>query len=218
MKLCKKCLKSKDFIYFSKNAKNPDNLQGSCKECIKAKYNTNKVFRLAQIRSYRLANIEKEREASIQRYWKNREQRLENNKRNHILNKELWNKGRKYRYQENIEKEKETRRLWRLKNLEKDKKDKALWSKSNQDKRNAHEAKRRASKLKATPNWLTKEQLLEIEEFYTLCKELQWLSDPNDPLQVDHIMPLQGKNSCGLHVPWNLQILPRSLNIKKHNR
>jgi len=86
------------------------------------------------------------------------------------------------------------------------------------DKVAAKAAKRRASKYNATPKWLTKEQLLEIKEFYTLCKDLQWLSDFNDPLQVDHIVPLQGENICGLHVPWNLQILPRSLNIKKGNK
>jgi len=79
-------------------------------------------------------------------------------------------------------------------------------------------AKYRASKIKAMPKWLTTEQLREIEEFYTLAKELQWLSDPNDPLEVDHIMPLQGVNSCGLHVPWNLQIIPSSLNKRKSNK
>jgi hypothetical protein len=88
----------------------------------------------------------------------------------------------------------------------------------NHDEYIANSAKRRAAKLQRTPSWLTKEHLLEIREFYSLCKELQWLSDPSDPLTIDHIIPLQGDNVSGLHVPWNLQILPRSLNCSKGNK
>jgi hypothetical protein len=90
------------------------------------------------------------------------------------------------------------------------------YAKNNRGKCNAYLAKYRATKLQATPSWLTKEQLTEIEDIYNLAKELQWLSE--EPLEVDHIIPLQGKNVSGLHVPWNLQILPKSLNTHKGNR
>lgn len=96
----------------------------------------------------------------------------------------------------------------------------AAWSskygKLNAAAYNTRTAARRAKKLSATPLWLSAEQKLEIKEFYTIAKELQWLS--NEPLHVDHIIPLQGKDVSGLHVPWNLQILPRSQNVSKSNK
>jgi hypothetical protein len=99
---------------------------------------------------------------------------------------------------------------------EKKKAYRANYNKLNSDKRNADAAKRRATKVNATPSWLTKEQHLENKEFYVLAQELQWLS--NEKLHVDHIVPLRGYNVCGLHVPWNLQILPESMNLSKHNK
>jgi hypothetical protein len=68
---------------------------------------------------------------------------------------------------------------------------------------------RRAKKLKATPGWLTAEQRKEMTEIYRNRPE---------GYHVDHLVPLQGKNVTGLHVPWNLQYLPAVENIRKGNK
>lgn len=76
-------------------------------------------------------------------------------------------------------------------------------------------AKYRAAKLKRTPPWLTEEHWKQIEEFYNEARRLTQVT--GIPHEVDHIIPLRGKNVSGLHVPWNLQILTESQNCSKNN-
>lgn len=87
----------------------------------------------------------------------------------------------------------------------------------NLGKDSAKSTRRYAAKKKRVPKWLTKEQHRENETIYKECADLQQYFDPNDSLQVDHIIPFQGENVSGLHVPCNLQILPRGLNVRKGN-
>ena len=90
------------------------------------------------------------------------------------------------------------------------------YHKLNKDKSAKRAAKRRAQKLKATPEWLSNDQLLFIESFYTQARDCELVS--GEKYHVDHIVPLQGRNVCGLHVPWNLQVLPSDINISKSNQ
>jgi hypothetical protein len=67
-------------------------------------------------------------------------------------------------------------------------------------------AKRRCSLKNRTPSWAN---LSEIKRMYENCP---------DGHHVDHIIPLQGKFVSGFHVETNLQYLPASQNLKKHNK
>ena len=84
------------------------------------------------------------------------------------------------------------------------------------DKRREWTARRRASKLKATPKWLSESQLTAIKCKYSLASMFTKCSGV--PHAVDHIVPLRGKTVCGLHVPWNLQVITVEDNLKKSNK
>lgn len=82
--------------------------------------------------------------------------------------------------------------------------------------RRQYEIRRNINKLLATPSWLTIKQKYEIGEFYYAAMKLE--EETGTKYHVDHIIPLQGKNVCGLHVPWNLQVIPAKENLSKGNR
>ena len=77
-------------------------------------------------------------------------------------------------------------------------------------------AKRRTKILVQTPPWLTKEQREEIINLYQEAAALT--KHTGTQHEVDHIVPLRGKNVSGLHVPWNLQILTEQENRQKSNK
>lgn len=121
----------------------------------------------------------------------------------------------------NKEKAREANRAWRAKNLEAQRERERRWHKENPEKAaaRAREQYRRHSKRiiaavsardrrvrQATPAWA---DLKAIQAFYEARPE---------GFHVDHIVPLNGKNVCGLHVLENLQYLPASENIRKGNR
>jgi len=58
---------------------------------------------------------------------------------------------------------------------------------------------------------LTAGHQAEIDGLYLFCKIFRGF-------EVDHIVPLTGRNVCGLHVPANLRVLTVSDNRKKGNK
>jgi hypothetical protein len=90
------------------------------------------------------------------------------------------------------------------------------WQKANMAKVAASSARRRANRLQATPRWLSADDLWMIGEMYDLASRRT--ASTGFAWHVDHIIPLQGKQVRGLHVPWNLQVIPAVLNRRKQNR
>lgn len=67
-----------------------------------------------------------------------------------------------------------------------------------------------------TPKWLSKFQKYQLSLIYTCRDEINKVSDVK--YEVDHIVPIQGKEVCGLHVPWNLRVIPQKTNRTKSNK
>lgn len=111
-------------------------------------------------------------------------------------------------YRKNIEyyKEYEKKRMVLSHRKERAKDTLKKWRKNNRGQYIFQLSKRRAAKLKATPKWVNLEK---IKEIYLNCPK---------GYHVDHIIPLQGKLICGLHVHNNLQYLTKSENTSKGNR
>ena len=87
------------------------------------------------------------------------------------------------------------------------------WKQENADRHCHHAQVRRTKKLQACPAWADLEQ---IQSFYTEAARLTEVSGVKH--HVDHIVPLQNKSVCGLHVPANLRVVPYYENLQKHNK
>lgn len=196
-KKCSKCEELKLFSDFNKDKSKKDGLEVRCKICRKINsldyYEKNRELILESRKKYAEENRDK-----ILKY-------RESKKEERLLH------GREY-YKIN----KDDRKLYRERNRVRIKLQKRLYRATNRSKFNANSAKRRAAKLRATPSWLTKEELQQIEELYEIAQAFKLYT--GQEYHVDHIVPLKGENVCGLHVPWNLQVLEASENLSKHNK
>lgn len=77
-------------------------------------------------------------------------------------------------------------------------------------------SKRRFAKIKGSVLIQSEDEKQKIRDIYKKAAKLT--KETGTPHHVDHIEPLCGKNSCGLHVSYNLQILTAEQNLKKNNK
>jgi hypothetical protein len=119
----------------------------------------------------------------------------------------------KIRYQKNKEKHLEYTRAHWSKNKEKYKGLNKIWRLNNAESVRLSSILRKKRTRQATPKWVNR------SEISLIYKEAWRLSiETGIPHHVDHIVPLNGDNVCGLHVPWNLRPIPWLENLKKGKR
>ena len=93
---------------------------------------------------------------------------------------------------------------------------KSKYKQSNPDLYKTLTSFRRRRFRDATPPWLTRKQKSEIRQLYQIA--ITMTQTTGERYVVDHIIPLQGEDVCGLHVPWNLRVTTQEENLKKSNK
>ena len=219
-KQCRLCQLVKPLEGFPTRASAFDGRRTECRDCVNVAKKTWSLKNAEKIKeynvSYKIRHPEKVREASRASCKKQR-----------AKNPEKYRAAYKKWVQANPEKARAASANWVSKNPNWFKKYMAenkeklankykVWAKNNAGLVRAKTRRYQAAKLNATPSWLTAIHLAQIQEMYEIAIALEMQT--GIPHHVDHIHPLQGKELCGLHVPWNLQVLPWHDNIAKSNK
>jgi hypothetical protein len=232
MKTCSRCKAKKTKSEFTNASSRKDGLNVWCKECTRANckkadpaktkarsatwYAENKERRSKTTKAWLLANPNKA--AEYCKKWRdaNPEQSSESNRSWYERNRTKKLADDKCRRELNLQKFLERERMSYARNRASALAKNAKWRESNRPTIAAYAAKRRSAKAERTPPWLSVEQHELILKFHIEASELTAATGVLH--HVDHVVPLRGKTVSGLHVPWNMQILTATDNLKKNNR
>lgn len=162
-------------------------------------YEANKEKIIAQSKEWTEAN--KERVQKNQKRWKQ-----ENPEKYAESKKAAYEARKDYYIQKTVE--------WQKANPERHR-EKMRRYKNTEKGRAVHNAGRNTRRAREKHASLGRKWHKETYEIYKKCAELR-LSGID--VEVDHIVPLLGKNVSGLHVPWNLAIIPAKENRTKTNK
>jgi hypothetical protein len=191
MKQCRICLQEKEYAGFYPRDSTVDGYRSECKNCCVEKSK---------------ARYRKDLEAS--RLWQreNHRKKVEANPNWHVEH-----------YAKNKDKMSEYNAKYYLtKNREKRIKQVNEWVANNRGRANANKKAYKVAKINACPPWLNEEHHWMIQEAYDLAQTRSEMLGFS--WHVDHVVPLRGKTVSGLHVPWNLQVIPGVENMSKSNK
>lgn len=168
--------------------------------CIECSNNSNMSPERKSYRSNRYKeNRKRYRNMAKENYRKNRKKRLKYDKIYYNTNKERILKRTKDYYRKNKERIIETSKEY---------------YRNNKHAYIENATRRRVAKLERTII-LSKQHEDDMKHIYEQAALLRYLGYD---VHVDHIVPLQGELVSGLHVPWNLQIIPAEENLSKGNK
>ena len=191
MKKCGLCGETKELVFFYKRKDSPDGYRNDCKHCRIAVSHKNYTDKLEDKRAWHRVNYAAK-----------------------IANNPNWHAAHyaanrdKFRKQ-NVDYYHTRYRESRLAAAKK-------WVAENRGKSNAIKKAYKLAKARACPAWLTEDEHWMMYEAYELA---QLRSESLGYVwHVDHIVPLRGKTVSGLHVPWNLQVIPGVENMSKSNK
>lgn len=205
MKICSKCkIEKKDTDFYKDNSKK-SGLCSHCKDCQRKKQRKSKSTRTSPKPFPKGLSEEEKKKAIYQRYKKYQQEYRKNN----------------------LDKRKSYAKEYYKKHKEKLLKDAKKYQKENREQYTNNLARYRAKKLLADPvskdklhpwgcDYWKELNLFGIKEAYKQAKHLTKLTGIIH--HVDHIIPLQSDNVCGLHVYNNLQVIPGSENQSKSNK
>lgn len=198
MKTCAKCGVEKPRAEFFVRRASKDGLNRLCKPCDKA-----------QSRQWCLEHPE-ERKVIANRYGKTHPEKV-------AANGLQWARNNPDKvaatYAKWAKSHPDGAKAWVKNNPEKARDKDRRWKHAHPEVVAANCAKRQSRKIRACPAWA------DLGAIKLKYKEARLLTAATGVKHhVDHIVPLRSKVVCGLHVDWNLQVIPAIENLKKGNR
>jgi hypothetical protein len=187
-KICTQCIATKELSEFNKDVTTKDGYKPYCRACLKIYKDANKDKTAA----YNEATKEHRKIKAAKYFQENKEAIYEYRKTDKVVS-----------YHKKYLKD----------NEEKIASQQKKWNSENKGLVRAHRAKRRAQIKQATVPWA---DIDAINKIYDDCVRLSQESGIEH--QVDHIVPLQHEQVCGLHWEGNLRIITREENQSKHNK